>query len=281
MKCLWLCVLQPVKIKIPSFPVYLLLTKSFHLLLVFISLTWYFTSALSIKLFPQFTPSLPSFPNEDCNWPHLHSTVRVSMQICHSKCFSVTCISRCFLNTYIHRVIWLHKTVQCVWVMHLKGRISRRMFCIPCPFKGFGITERPQLSWRCDALWWELRLTGLPSLPTVQPFIKSMPPLNTTLPCGAGPCYSLLPLLVWGGKHRQTDKLEPLQLPSSHPLACLLLWSDNSTVSNMKQNHSSFETRTPAFKLHSLQPIIFSFLYRTVSSVKIIVIGLICCWWVT
>lgn len=102
----------------------------------------------------------------------------------------------------------------------------RTYVCILCPFWGFGIMERAQLAWRCDVLW-ELRLTGLPSLPTAQPFIKSMPPLNTTLPCGAGPCYSLLLLLVWGGKHRQTDKLEPP--------ACLLLWSDNSTVSNKKK----------------------------------------------
>lgn len=101
------------------------------------------------------------------------------------------------------------------------------MFAYCVLFGDFGITERAQLAWRCDALWRGLRLTGLPSLPTAQPFIKSMPPLNTTLPCGAGPCYSLLPLLVWGGKHRQTDKLEPP--------ACLLLWSDNSTVSNKKK----------------------------------------------
>lgn len=103
----------------------------------------------------------------------------------------------------------------------------RTYVCILCPFLGFGITEGAQLAWRCDLLWWELRLTGLPSLPTVQPFIKSMPPLNTTLPCGAGPCYSLLPLLLWGGKHKETDKLEPA--------ACLLLWSDNGTVSNIKK----------------------------------------------
>lgn len=126
----------------------------------------------------------------------------------------------------------------------------RTYVCILCPFWGFGIMERAQLAWRCDVLW-ELRLTGLPSLPTAQPFIKSMPPLNTTLPCGAGPCYSLLLLLVWGGKHRQTDKLEPP--------ACLLLWSDNSTVSNKKKKAIVVETRTPAFKLHFFSQLYFLF----------------------
>lgn len=136
--------------------------------------------------------------------------------------------------------------------------------CIQWSFKGLGITERAQLAWQCNALWWELRLTGLPSLPTGQPFIKSMPPLNTTLPCGAGPGYSLLPLPVREGKHRQIDKLELLQLPSSHPQGWLLFWSDNSTVSNIKQDNTAFQTWNPAFKLRSLQPIIYFFLYGSV-----------------
>lgn len=125
-----------------------------------------------------------------------------------------------------------------MWKDNSHGFIREDMptyVCILYPFCGLGIAEKAQLAWRCAVLRWKLRLTGLPSHPTVQPFIKSMSPLNTTLPCGAGPCYSLLPLLVWGGKHRQTDKLEPPQLPSSHPPACLLLWSDNSTVSNIKK----------------------------------------------
>lgn len=116
-------------------------------------------------------------------------------------------------------------------------------------FRGFWITERTQLAWQCDVLWWELRLTGLPSLPTAQPFIKSMPPLNTTLPCGAGPSYRLLPPPVWGGKHRQTDELETPQMPSS----CLLFWSGNSTVRET-QKQSNSESK--------LGVIIFSFTKR-------------------
>lgn len=131
------------------------------------------------------------------------------------------------------------------------------MFAYCVLFSGFGITEGAQLAWRRDVLWWELRLTGLPSLPTAQPFIKSMPPLNTTLPCGAGPCNSLLPLLVWGGKHKETDKLEPP--------ACLLLWSDNGTVSNIKKAILLLKQEPLHFKLHFLQPIILSFLHRNMA----------------
>lgn len=137
--------------------------------------------------------------------------------------------------------------------------------CILCLFVRFGITDGAQLAWRFDVLWWELRLTGLPSLPTAQPFIKSMPPLNTTLPCGAGPCYSLPSLLVWGGKHRETDKLEP---PS-----CLLLWSDNSTVSNMKKN--KILKQEPLHLNFTFFGQLYFFLSRHIAlTVKIIVFGL-------
>lgn len=112
-----------------------------------------------------------------CNWFRLATTVRLRMQISpssHSPSPAPLDVSLVLRGEKI-----LVAKIYGNWQL---------LSCILCPFSGFGIMARPQLAWRRDARRRELRLTGLPSLPTVQPFIKSMPPLNTTLPRGAGPC---------------------------------------------------------------------------------------------
>lgn len=304
--CLWLyvCVLQPVKIKEPPLPLHLLLTDSFLSPLVFISLTLScFISALSIPLLAQ--PSNMELDKNSCQAQYANLSIHPCLSvICVISVASLTFISTVSLITNSSTCLGMQGEEKKTWEQLSTRRLEMNICKSPITWKKsacfmwkddrqtdiclhtvsfdiFRITEWAQLARGCDVFWWELKLTALPWLPVVQPFIKSMPPLNTTLPRGAGPCYSLLPFPVWGRKHRQTDELEPP--------ACLLLWSDNSTVSDKKKKNKK---KPPSNSFMKQEPLhlnftFFSQLYFLLStknlplSVKIIVIGLIACQWVT
>lgn len=82
MNCLWLymCVLQPVKIKVPPLPLHLPLTNSFLSLLVFISLTLScFISALSIPLLAQ--SSSMELDKNSCQAKYANLSIHLSLSV--------------------------------------------------------------------------------------------------------------------------------------------------------------------------------------------------------
>lgn len=82
MNCLWLymCVLQPVKIKVPPLPLHLPLTDSYLSLLVFISLTLScFISALSIPLLAQ--SSSMELDKNSCPAKYANLSIHLSLSV--------------------------------------------------------------------------------------------------------------------------------------------------------------------------------------------------------
>ena len=79
-----------------------------------------------------------------------------------------------------------------------------------------------------------------------------------------GPVTASFPPLLWGGKHRQTDKLEPPQLPSSsHPPACLLSQSDNSTASDINKRRLLLEQQPLHLNVTFFSQLFFPFTTET------------------